>query len=177
VGSPLVLPDPNHTYVIEDGLENWHGPEQHAIFWRLNRSGLFYYRTEMSPASLTTENGGELCILDFENAAIQIAKSIFHLPRLYERLLSPRDEVWFVLVLVGTRNRMLVPRGTSGDYVCQISEITVERRKSIAEWRDGLVDHAVEMAKEVYVRFNLFAPDLDLARKAIERALPHDITG
>jgi hypothetical protein len=54
-----------------------------------------------------------------------------------------------------------------GDYICRIPQITVERKRLIADWRAELVDHAVEIAKEIYLRFNWFQPDLEAARSAI----------
>jgi hypothetical protein len=175
-GWPFLYSDPEHTYVIEDGIETlfqalnmeFSGDEL-LDFWRLHQSGFLYHRTAMRPAYIragTTER----CILDFRTAAVQIAKSIRCLTHLYEGLLSSDDEVSFVLTLLGTENRILSSSGMPhpGKYVCRIREIFVERKLSLENWRNGLVDRAVEIANEVYLRFNWPTPNLEAARAAIE---------
>lgn len=143
-------------------------------FWRLQQSGFFYQRTAMRPASIQRRDGAILCAVDFRAAAIYVAEAIHCLTRLYDGLLDDVDEVSLLLALLGTEDRLLVSSGPLSmplfaDYVCRIPEIIVKHRRSLADWRAGIVDHAVEIANEVYQRFNWPNPNLDAARAAINK--------
>ena len=171
---------PDRTYAIEDGFETFvqtkdFGNDDLVDFWRLQQSGFFYQRTAMRPASIRRQDGAIIrCVVDLRAASLYIAEAIHCLTRLYEGLLDDADEVSLMLALLGTENRVLVSSGPFSmplfhSYTCRIPEITVERRRSLADWRAGTVDHAVEIANEVYQRFNWPSPNLDLARTAINK--------
>jgi hypothetical protein len=170
---------PDRTYAIEDGLETFvqtkdFGNDDLVDFWRLQQSGFFYQRTAMRPASIKAREGTIRCVVDFRAAAIYVAEAIHCLTRLYDGLLDDVDEVSLMLALLGTEDRLLVSSGPSSgplfeNYTCRISEIIVERRRPLADWRAGIVDHAVEIANEVYQRFNWPNPNLGAARTAIDK--------
>jgi hypothetical protein len=178
-GLPFLFSDPDHTYVIEDGYETLVHPREFGFrvgdyvnFWRFHQSGFLYHRTAMRPASEMMSDE-ESCLLDFRVAAIRIAESVKSLTLIYDGLLGGDDEVAFVLTLLGTENRMLssTPMPLRAAYICRIPEITVKRQMPVFNWRENLTDHAVEMAKEIYLRFNWATPNLQDARAAIDNAL------
>jgi hypothetical protein len=164
------------TYVIEDGIETFVKLKDLSNydlvdFWRFHQSGFFYQRTAMRPDSSTDRDGAILCALDFRAAAVYIAEALHCLTRLYDGLLDDAEEVSFVLTLLGTQDRHL-GGGTLSfyhNYVCRIPEVRIERRCSISEWRAGIVDHAVQIAKDVYQRFNWINPNIGAARTTIEK--------
>ncbi len=183
---------PDRTYAIQDGLETFvqtkdFGNDDLVDFWRLQQSGFFYQRTAMRPPSMPSRDpslesmaashdkgGGVECVVDFRATAIYVAEAIHCLTRLYDGLVDNSDEVSLISRLVGTQDRVLVSLGPSSmpwleRYVCRIPEIFLERRRSLADWRAGLIDHAVEIADEVYQRFNWPDPNLAAARTAIEK--------
>jgi len=145
-------------------------------FWRFQQSGFFYQRTAMRPSSRKQEDGVIQCAVDFRAIAVYIGEAINCLTRLYEGMAEDSDVISLVLALLGTQDRQL----TSGvyvttaaplydHYICRIPEVTVKRRYSLAEWRAGIVDHALDIADEVYKRFNWMRPNLIAAKDAIER--------
>jgi hypothetical protein len=145
---------PDRTYAIEDGLET-------------------FVQTKDLAASHNKDDGVE-CVVDFRAAAIYIAEAMHCLTRLYDGLLDDGEEVSLMSGLVGSQDRVLVSLGSSSmplfeRYVCRIPEIVIERRHALADWRAGLIDHAVEIANEVYQRFNWPNPNLAAARTAIEK--------
>jgi hypothetical protein len=99
-----------------------------------------------------------------------IAEAILCLTNLYRDLLEPDEDVNFSLRILGAQDRILVSpsRFLSGSYIARISEIQVERTHALAEWQAGLVDHAVEISKEIFLRFNWQNPNLDTARNLID---------
>ena len=162
-GLPFLVLSPD-TYPIQDGLENMVTDD----FWRLQQSGYFYHRTVMRPNSIESGHGVQ-CAMEFRRIAVHVALAIHCIIRLYDGLLAVDAEVTFALTLIGTENRRLVSLDVPlpADYICRIPQIIVERKRSIASWRSELVDHALEIAKEIYLRFNWFQPNLEAARAAI----------
>src|SRR5260370_10177157 len=125
----------------------------------------------MGPDSGSDRDGAIICALDFRAAAIYIAEAIHCLTRLYDGMLDDADDVSFVVALLDTQDRHL-GGGTLSfyhNYVCRIPEVRIERCRPISEWRAGIVDHAVEIAKDVYQRFNWINPNVGAARTTIEK--------
>ena len=182
---------PDCTYVIADGLETFvhtkdFGSNALVDFWRLQQSGFFYQRTAMRPASMASNEvalqtmgrpqgqNGLTCVVDFRETAIYIAEAIHCLTRLYEGPLDDSDDVSFICRLIGTQGRVLVSAGPFTmplleRYICRIPEVVIERCRSLADWRAGLIDHSIEVAAEVYERFNWSNPNLAAARSSVEK--------
>jgi hypothetical protein len=53
--------------------------------------------------------------------------------------------------------------------ICRIAEIAVERRHALADGRAGITDHALDILKNIYQRFNWTTPNMDIPRKTIEK--------
>jgi hypothetical protein len=170
---------PGVTYVMEDGIETLIATEDFGgndmlDFWRFQQSGFFYQRTLMWEETRTDESGTRLRVADFGAIAIYAAEAIYCATRLYEGLLKDDENLSVVLRFLGTENRRLttfdVGRARLWDgYVCRIPQIEVEKRYSLADWRAGVVDHALSVAEYVYLRFNWEAPNLQAARQIIEK--------
>lgn len=170
---------PDWTYALQDGLETFisgkdFSGDDMVDFWRFQQSGFFYQSTAMRPSSMQVGSDPARCVVDFRNTAIYVAEAIHCLTRLYDSLLADDDPVSMSLALTGTQDRLLVSTGPGfmplwGDYTCRIPKLIAERSYPLAEWRAGVMDHAVEIVKDIYLRFNWLNPNLDAARSAIEK--------
>ena len=173
---------PDVTYAIQNGLETLVATQDFAgndmlDLWRFLQSGFFYQRTLMWEDTRKDPAGARLHAADFGAIAAYAGEAVYCLTRLYDGLLGDDEEVSFVMRLWGTQDRRLTsldpPRRAPlwASYVCRIPEIEVEERHSMADWRSGLIDHAVGVAKEVFLRFNWERPNLGAAQQIIEKLL------
>jgi cellulose biosynthesis protein BcsQ len=175
-GWPFLYLDPRQTFALEDGIETVlyvSGPEPFLEYWRFQQSGFLYQRSLMQPCSMFS-NDESICVMDFKSAAIQITKAIECLSRVYAEILRPEDGVSFSLTILETEGRCLASAGAYSpimkQYTCRIPQINIQRRMSIAEWRESPIEHALDLSKEIFQRFNWLSPDLTPARKAIKEA-------
>jgi hypothetical protein len=166
---------PDLTSVIQDGLETLISTEDFGgndmlDFWRFQQSGFFYHRTLMWEDAQAKKQGLVKREAGTGGIPRHIAEAILCLTNLYRDLLEPDEDVNFSLRILGAQDRILVSpsRFLSGSYIARISEIQVERTHALAEWQAGLVDHAVEISKEIFLRFNWQNPNLDTARNLID---------
>jgi hypothetical protein len=169
---------PERTYAVQDGLETFvhskdFGGDDLVDFWRLQQSGFFYQETAMRPLSLQ-RSGETRCVVDFREIAVYIAQAIHCLTRLYDTLLDDEELIHFRLTLVGTSNRLLVSTWPMtmpllDQYVCRVPDVIAGGKYPLSDWRAGMIDHALEIAGEVYTRFNWLTPNLGAARTAIEK--------
>jgi hypothetical protein len=150
--------------MTDDGLESLISTQDFSgndllDFWRLNESGLFYKR------ELLPEAASNPPIASIPGIAYHFAEAIYCLTRLYEPLLTNTDAVTLKVTLLGTRGRGLVwnvlsPRFGHGRYQANRPEISIQRTQSLADWRAGIEDHAVQMTREMLAYFYLELPDL-----------------
>jgi hypothetical protein len=177
-GWPFLFIDrnrPDQTYTIQDGLETFVNTtdfdSNHLIdFWRLLQSGLFYHRTAMRPLSMR-DGTATHCIAEAHNIAIYVAQATDCLTRLYEGLLDEADEVSVTIRLTRTKDRLLYfPNIMLRTLdISRIPEIAIERRRPLADWRAAISDHALDILKDIYQRFNWTTPDLGIPRQTIEK--------
>lgn len=110
---------------------------------------------------------------DFGAIAVYAAEAIHCLTRLYDGLLDGSEQVFLSMRVLGTQDRELVsPAGHDplfGGDICHIPKIEIQQKHALAEWRAGTVDHAVELSKEVFLRFNWDNPNLQATRQIIEK--------
>lgn len=136
-------------------------------FWRFNESGLFYKR-ELTPTSHTEPPDAAA-----PRIILQFAESIFCLTRLYERLLDDTDSIKLTVTLFGTRGRSLVWNEIGfthrNAYQADRPEIRVTATHTLAEWRAGLEDYAVELSRDVFRGFQLESPDESRIRTQIRK--------
>lgn len=156
----------------EDGLESLIVTQDFANkdmidFWRLNESGLFYkkelfYNAETEPP-----------IVSVPGIAYHFAEAVYCIGRLYENLLSDSDAVTLDVTLFGTRGRGLVwddlrPSRASG-FEANRPEISVRSTRTLADWRAGVEDIAIQLTREVLQRFQLENPDIGQLRGYIQK--------
>lgn len=186
-GWPFLYFDPDrmkYSHVIQDGWEMFIQDRDFSgyymmDYWRLHQSGLLYYRTILRPSATESDQGRQPAA-DVRFIAIYIAQAIDCLTHLYDGLFPDTESIALNVRVVDTDGRRLVNSGPGTmplwvSYVCRIPEIVLERRFSLAEWRAAVIDHAVEMSREVYLRFNWVRPNLELARGAIQRMFARQI--
>ena len=106
--------------------------------------------------------------------AVYAAEAIHCLTKLYEDLLDDTEQVNFYLRVLGTDGRQLqtFDRGRGslrGGYRSKVPEIHFHRVRPLAEWRAAIIEHAVEVSKEVFLRFNWDQPNLGAAREIIQK--------
>lgn len=169
---------PNVTYAIQNGLEtlvkvNDFSGNDLLAFLRFQQSGFFYQRTLMWEDSQARTKGSAQIAADFGLISIYCAEAIHCLTRLYDGLLADDERVSFAVRLLGTQNRELLSfdpkRDLWGGYACQIPLIEVRREHPLADWRAGMVEHAVEMSKEIFLRFNWKSPNLAAIQDIIDK--------
>jgi hypothetical protein len=112
-------------------------------------------------------------VADIDAIATYVAEAVYCSTRLYDGLLRDDEEFTIVVRLLGTQDRELTtfnPRKACwGEYICRIPQIEVPRKMSMANWRAGVVDHAVDIAKDIFLRFNWDNPNLEATRETIEK--------
>jgi len=55
-----------------------------------------------------------------------------------------------------------------GHYISKIKETEYVTRKSLTEWRAGVVDYSLEICKHVFMRFNWINPNMDACKDLID---------
>lgn len=167
----------DETYAIQDGIECLiafadFNDNDRADFWRLQQSGFFYQRVLMWEESHQRKRE-QPPATDFGSMAMYAAEGIHCLTKLYEGLLDDAEEVKFQLRVLGTDSRQLrtfdAGRDLRGGYGSKVPEICFHRVRPLAEWRAAIVDHAVEISKEIFLRFNWDQPNLGATREIIQR--------
>jgi hypothetical protein len=168
---------PDFTGVIEDGLETFIA-EKHPFnggdtlhFWQLRQSGLLCAKEILWEETLASAKRPSVKF-DFGGLATNAAEAVHCLVKLYEDQLDESDNVVLRFQIVGVEGRSvdsLQPgRRFLGQYTCRIPEITFEQERPLAEWKAGMMDHAIEICRYVFQRFNWETPALGECRKIME---------
>lgn len=168
----------HETYTIQDGLESLvafpdFSNNDRVDFWRLQQSGFFYQRVLMWEESYQRRQA-QAPAMDIGAMAMYVAEAIHCLTKLYEGLLDDTEQVRFCLRVLGTKDRQLKTfdpgRGPlSRAYVSKVPEIRFDRVLPLVEWRAAIVEHAVAMCKEVFLRFNWEQPNLGATQEIIQK--------
>lgn len=169
---------PEVSYTIQDGLETYiirrdFGGHDRLDFWRLHQSGFFYHRVLMWEEVYTRSKELPLAI-DFGEIAMYVAETIYCIGKIYEGLIPEDEEVDVRFRVLGTEGRALKALDNRrmppwDNYVCKIPKIIHECANPLADWRAGTVDLALEICKEIFVRFNWIEPNLSAAKQTIEK--------
>ena len=155
----------------DDGLESLFSDHDFAgndmlDFWRLNESGLFF---KMDLPFMAASKPPQASVPDI---CRHFAEAVFCLTKLYEDLLSDSDVISLRAIFHGTRGRVLTwnhpafPYGTQ--YEANRPELTVEMSRTFADWRAGIEDHSVELARNLLTGFH-WQPDLQQVRTYIQK--------
>jgi hypothetical protein len=162
-------------YAIEGGIEAKvryvdFANQDRADYWQFRQSGLFYHRRLMWEESC----GGKIPeqpLMLFPEPALHAAEGLHAMIKLFENLLDPNEEMKVVIRVNGTQGRMLISDSgpLSMQYISRTPSITFEKTRSLADWRAGLTDHALEITGFILERFNWLTPNLGTCKNAIEK--------
>lgn len=141
------------------------GPEI-LDFWTLNESGLFYKKELMRTAAFNPP------IASVPGIAYHFGEAAYCISRLYETLLADSDVITLEVTLFGTRGRVLVwdarMPGFKPEFEANRPEISVRSVHTLADWRAGIADIALDMTADVVKRFQLENPDRERIRTIIQ---------
>jgi len=142
-------------------------------FWRLSKSGLLFHRRLM-----WEDAEGKAKSLSFVGLVYHLAEAVDALVRLYTSLGIPSDEeVTARFCVTDAKDRVVrsfdIDRVLREHCVSRAPAVGVERRAPLAEWRAGLRDHAVGMARDVLVQFNWPDPSPKVLHDIVDRLLDH----
>ncbi len=168
---------PQLTYVIGDGYESFladpnpfnNGDTLH--FWQLRQSGMLYAKEILYEDTLASVRKTEFMV-NFDAVATNAGEAVHCLTKLYEGQLDDGDDVVMRFKLAGIKDRQLsslTGRGFFGLYACRIPEVTYVAQRPFAEWKAGLVDHALAICRHVLMHFNWESPNVGECRKIIEK--------
>ncbi|MBN2309032.1 MAG: ATP-binding protein [Candidatus Hydrogenedentes bacterium] len=164
--------DLGHT--IQDGHEMFEPQFEH--FWRLHQSGLFF-GCQVLYEDQRKEYRSENKFLDFDGFSMMTGEMLNCLKELYTGRIEDDEAIVLRFELHGMGGRRLgstnphrnMRRGA--EWTSHIDPMLYPRTRSLAEWRAGLVDHALDICSYVFQRFNWAQPDLAECRKLIESML------
>ncbi|MHC4660357.1 MAG: AlbA family DNA-binding domain-containing protein [Planctomycetota bacterium] len=175
-GWPYLLYHKPETSAIHDGIQLVTGSktvlgQDYFQYWQLRQSGLLYARDALWTD--TYRRAKDLPdMLDFDSFSMTAAEAIYCLTKVYENQLDDDEEVVFKLSLTKMQDRILGSSNLSrsmDNWVCRIPQIDYEKRMAFAEWKAGLIDHALELCRFVFQRFNWEHPNTNESRKLMEK--------
>lgn len=171
--------DSERVYAFEDGVEAlfhhvWQGHDE-LDFWRLYSSGVLYHR------QLLREDSGDLATgnhrtLDFIWLIWHVAGGVDCLVRLYSALgLSDDESVSATSRVLGAEGRELWshrhdPQIYPG-HVSRIGTVDASHEATLAEWRAGAREYAVEIVQQIYAKFNWTDALPTMIRVQVDRLL------
>lgn len=142
-------------------------------FWQLRQSGMLYVK-EVLPEDARRPEGIDHPVLGYEVLSVVAFEAVHCLVKLYDGQFSDSEEVTLRFVLTGTMGRELRspdPWKNIGQYSCQIGRVEYTKTHSLADWRSAQVEHALDICKFVFERFNWEHPDLGGSRQLIEKTI------
>lgn len=179
-GWPYLYWDENKTSVshtVQDGLETHltthsSGGNDRFDFWRLHQSGFFYHRVLMREESYA-QLKDRPPFMELGDTARYVGEAIYSLAKIYEGLIPDEDEINVRFRLLGVKGRALDTFDQDrmpfwNHCVCEIPQIVINQARSLAEWRTATVDLAVDICRDIFMRFNWLNPDLSYIRNIIE---------
>jgi hypothetical protein len=177
-GWPFLRFHPSNTYAIQDGIETAVSftdflTDDAYDFWQLRDSGLFFHQSLMREESAARRLGWRSFVAVGEVKAY-VAQAVDCVGRLYTSLGFDGEDIALQVWVEGASNRQLVETdqqkwSLSGDYRCRIPSVTVQKAARLEEWRAAKVDLAVELATEIFHRFNWSDPPTDCFRSDIDK--------
>ena len=163
---------PDWLSVTDDGLEttvSWQdfAKKDAFDFWRFNESGLFYKK------ELNGLSGSVPPLISAQDTVRHFAEAIHCMTRLYEGLFEDSESMKLRATFFGTRGRSLTwnsvypfqPQSTG--YVANRPQLEATAFYSLAEWKAGISDHAIELASKIMSSFGLRSPDVETMKKWI----------
>jgi hypothetical protein len=162
-------------YAIDGGIEakicyEYVDGRVEADYWQLRQNGLFYQRRLMWEETLDGKNQ-VLYMMSFKEPALYTAEALHTMVNLYDSFVDVDEEVGVGVRHNGTDGRMLTSdsRPLTVQYISKMDPITYEKTRSLADWRAGLVDHSLKVARFVLERFNWETPNIGACKDAIDK--------
>jgi hypothetical protein len=142
-------------------------------FWRVRQSGLFYVN-ELFQEDAHTESRQQR-VLGGLTFALSAVEAVQCLVNLYAGVLDDSEVVRLQMRLRGVRGRQLAI--VSGNayrdtpWVCDVDQIIYDEQRTLADWRAGIIPHAVEIVRHVTKRFHAPEPSYNEVADPMQRLL------
>jgi hypothetical protein len=142
-------------------------------YWQVNFSSLLYQRVMMWEDDHA--NREKLPnFLEINELACYIAEALKAMTTIYNGTLSPNDTLNIGFKLHGINGKRIEAIsnnsiGFSENYTAKTNSIEYKAARSLAEWRAGLEDYAVDIWKYFLERFNWEHPNTNIARNRIQK--------
>jgi len=144
----------------EDSLEMQLNERETFQFWRLHQSGLLYVN-DMFEEDGQREWRSERVLGTVPLACI-CAEAIQCLVDLYRGRLPDDETVRLYMRLHGVRGRTLaLVRGSTYSktpYECKADQIVYDKQHTLADWRAGVIPHAIDLLRHISQKFDAGDP-------------------
>ena len=169
------------TNAVNDGIETLH-TKQHPFsggdtfhYWKLYTSGLMYTK-EILWEDTRASAIGSAYYINYIGLSLLACETVHCLIKLYENMVDDSEEVSLRFRLEGIQDRFLLSDNieyyiAENTYQSRDDKITYKAVRPLVEWRAGLIDHALEICKYTFQRFNWDSTDLSFSKKLMEEML------
>lgn len=152
---------------LDDGLEMLLNDEGVFQFWRLHQSGCLYVN-EMFAEDEDGDSRPQR-VLGTVTFAYTSAEAVQCLVDLFTGHVADGESVRILMRLYGVHDRALARiRGNSyhvTPYKCEADQIVYDQQRTLADWRAGVIPHAIDLLGQVQKKFN--APDVSYDEVAL----------
>lgn len=162
-------------YAIEGGIEAKtrfvdFAAQDRADYWQFRVSGLFYQRVLMWEESYSGRIHDQP-LMHFIETALYASEGLYTIMKLYGDILDVHEELKVGIRLEGTQGRTLfTDTGVlRTPYIAMVPSMTFEKVRTLADWRAGIVDHALEITGFFLERFNWLSPNLGACKSARDK--------
>jgi len=162
---------------LDEGLEMLLDEPEAFQFWRLHQSGCLYVN-EMFQEDERLQSRPER-VLGTVTFAYTCAEAVQCLVDLYTDHLPDDEMVRLHMRLRGVQGRTLATiRGNSyhpTPYQCKADQIVYDRQHTLADWRAGVIPHAIDLLRHVNQKFNAPAPSHNEVAPLMQRLLSRQL--
>jgi hypothetical protein len=145
---------------LDDGLEMLLNEGGNFQFWRLHQSGLLYVK-EMFQEDERPEARQQI-VLGTVTTAYTCAELVQCLVDLFAGRMADDELVRLHVRFLGVQGRTLAMiRGNTfveTPYQCDSDQIVYEQQRTLADWRAGVIPHAIEILSQVNRKFHAPLP-------------------
>jgi hypothetical protein len=146
-------------------------------FWRLHQSGCLYVN-EMFQEDGRTESRSQK-VLGTVTFAYTCAEAVQCLVDIYTDRLADNESVRLRMRLHGVQGRNLaMVRGNSyhsTPYQCEADQIVYDEQHTLADWRAGVIPHAIDILRHVNEKFNAPAPSYNEVAPLMQKLLSRQL--
>lgn len=162
---------------LDEGLEMLLAESGAFQFWRLHQSGLLYVNELFHEDE--RRDPPDQKVLGTNDCAYVCAEAVQCLVDLFTGHLEDDEVVRLHIRLHGVRGRTLAtPRGGSyfkTPYECQADQIVYETQYTLADWRAGVIPHAIKILRHVERKFQAPGPPEDVVTRLMQRLLNREL--